>query len=186
MKKQLLTLCAILMIGTIVSAQEGSFNKGDNLINIGIGLGSPFFGSGYSASLPINPSVSFEHGVNDVISIGGQISYASAKYTYNGYGYYDESFSFKQSATYVGFRGSYHFNEALSLADKWDLYGGASLGYVIVSASDVNGYDYASASAFGYGLYGGGKYFFSKRTGIYAELGYQSLSFLNVGLSLKF
>lgn len=189
MKKLLLLLAAIVIMttaGTAAFAQGGSYNKGDNMLNIGIGVGSPFFGSGYSSSLPVNPSLSFEHGVSDVISIGGQLSYASAKYSYD-YGIYADASSFKESATYVGLRGSYHFNEALQLDDKWDFYGGASLGYVIVSVSDYSGYGgSASASALGFGLYGGGKYYFGEKMALYSELGYQSLALLNVGISFKF
>jgi len=63
------------------------------------------------------------------------------------------------------------------------MYGGASLGYVIVSVSDKRGYSGHAASAVGFG---GGKYYFSSNTAVYAEVGYQSLSFLNIGVSFKF
>lgn len=183
--KKIFILSALLCIVNIALAQTGSYKKGDNLLNIGIGVGSPFFGSGYSASLPVNPSVSFEHGVSDEISVGGQLSYASSKYTftYPGYGVVG---TFKQTAIYVGVRGSYHLNEALDVDDKWDLYGGTSLGYVVVSTGGDDGLDYASGSAIGFGLFAGGKYLLSSKTGIYAELGYQSLSFINVGVAFKF
>jgi predicted porin len=66
------------------------------------------------------------------------------------------------------------------------MYGGASLGYVIVSVSDKRGYSGRAASAVGFGAFGGGKYYFSSNTAVYAEVGYQSLSFLNIGVSFKF
>lgn len=182
-----LKLLALLLLSGIchVMAQSGSkaFSKGDNLINVGIGLGSPFFGSGYSSSLPINPSVSFEHGVSDEISVGAQLSYASSKYNYSNYlGY---AYNFKASGTYIGARGSYHLNEALDIDSKFDVYGGASLGYVIVSYSDNLGSSVSSGSGFGYGAFAGGKYYFKPKLGVYAEIGYQSLSFLNVGIAFK-
>lgn len=173
------------MTGSAAFAQSSSFNKGDNLLHIGIGVGSPFFGSGYSTSLPVNPSVSFEHGLSEAISVGGQLSYASYKYSYNLGSLYGGNYTFKESATYAGIRGSYHLNEALGLDKPWDCYGGASLGYVIVSASDNMGYSAAAGSALGFGLYAGGKYYFSSRTGVYAEAGYQSLSYLNIGITFK-
>ena len=166
----------------MAQTKSTSFDKGDNLINIGIGVGSPFFGSGYKASLPINPSVSYENGITDVISVGGQLSYASSKYDDS----FNSNYSFKENAIYIGARGSYHFNQLFDLDRKFDVYGGASLGYVTVSVSDNEGSLGSTASGLGFGLFGGGKYFFSPNTALYAELGYQSLSFLNVGVAFKF
>jgi len=69
MKKQLLLIALFIAISSAAMAQGGgsAYNNGDNLVNIGIGIGSPFFGSGYSSSLPVNPSFSYEKGVADVI-----------------------------------------------------------------------------------------------------------------------
>jgi len=184
MKKQLYFIAFFTLISYAGMSQSksSSFNNGDNLVNIGIGVGSPFFGSGYKASLPINPSISYEKGVTDVISVGGQLSYASAKFDDD----FDSGYSFKESAVYIGARGSYHFNQAFDLDSKFDVYGGVSLGYVAVSVSDNTGSLGATASGVGFGLFGGGKYFFSPGTAIYAEVGYQSLSFLNIGVAFKF
>lgn len=186
MKKNLLILFALCFMGvTAALAQKttNAYNSSDNLLNVGIGLGSPFFGSGCSSSLPVNPTLSYEHGVTDEISIGGQLFYASSKFNY---AYFGSAYSFKENATYIGARGSYHLNDILDLDSKFDVYGGASVGYVIVSVSDNTGYSGSVASAVGFGAFAGGKYFFSPKTGVYAELGYQSLSFLNVGLAFKF
>ena len=181
MKKQLMlfTLGVLATVATMAQSKS-SFNKGDNLFNVGVGIGSPFFGSGYKSSLPVNPSISYERGVTDAISVGGQLSYASSKYD-GGFNY-----TFKESAIYLGARGSYHFNELLNIAPKFDLYGGASLGYVTVSISDNQSTITGTASGFGFGLYAGGKYYLGSSTAIYSELGYQSLSFLNVGVAFKF
>ncbi len=184
MKKQLsLTVLFILItLAGIAQSKSSSFNNGDNLINLGFGIGSPYFGSGYKASLPINPSFSYEKGVSDVISVGGQLSYASSKFDDS----FNNDYNFKEHAVYIGARGSYHFNQLLQLDNKFDLYGGASLGYVTVSVSDNTGSLGATGSGLGLGLFGGGKYYFSQGTAIYAELGYQSLALLNVGIAFKF
>lgn len=182
MKKQLL-LATVFMLSAITGmaqSKSSSFNKGDNLLNIGVGIGSPFFGSGYSSSLPVNPTISYERGVSNAISVGGQLSYASSKY--EGF---NNSYSFKESAIYIGARGSYHFNELLQLNPKFDLYGGASLGYVTVSISDNQSTYEGAASSLGFGLFAGGKYYLKSSTALYAELGYQSLSLLNVGIAFK-
>ena len=184
MKKQLLLIALFVAISSAAIAQGGgsSFNNGDNLVNVGIGIGSPFFGSGYSSSLPVNPSFSYEKGITDAISVGGQISYASSKFDDRPY----SNYSFKENAFYIGARGSYHLNQYLDLDSRFDIYGGASLGYVIVNVSDNTGYTGSAASDIGFGLFAGGKYYFQENTAVYAELGYQSLAFLNIGVAFKF
>ncbi|NTD99176.1 porin family protein [Agrobacterium tumefaciens] len=208
MKKQLLMMSFFMAFAVIASAQSKSkskatpkaktetktmasknnssslraYSKGDNLLNVGIGIGSPFFGSGYSSSLPVNPSVSFEKGITNEISVGGQVAYASSKYKVDVPG---SNYSFKQNAFYIGARGSYHFNELFKLDPKFDLYGGASLGYVIASVSDNEGFNGTTGSGVGFGLFAGGKYYFSTNTSVFAEVGYQSLAVLNVGIAFK-
>jgi hypothetical protein len=177
----IVSLVLFTSINNAHAQTKSSFSNGDNLLNVGVGVGSPFFGSGYSASLPINPSISYEKGVSNVINVGGQLSYANYKYSsiFSGY-------SFKESATYIGARGSYHLNTALDIDNKFDVYGGASLGYVVVNVSDNVGNSASAGSGLGFGLYAGGKYYFAPATAIYAELGYQSLSYLNIGIAFKF
>jgi len=183
-KNLLLTVFLIAIASSVCLAQSKSaYNNGDNLLNVGIGFGSPFFGSGYSASLPVNPIVSYERGITNEISVGGTLSYASSKYDYSILG---SAYTFKESATYLGIRGSYHLNHILKVDKKFDVYGGASLGYVIVSVSDNQGYSGSAASGAGFGVFAGGRYYFQQSLGIYAELGYQSLSVLNAGITFKF
>ena len=102
MKKQslLIALFIITTLAGMAQSKSSAFNNGDNLLNIGIGIGSPFFGSGYKASLPINPSVSYEKGITDVMSVGGQLSYASSKYNDS----FNNNYSFKENAIYIGAR----------------------------------------------------------------------------------
>ena len=186
MKKILLSILLLAAVSTVSMAQSSSssssaFNNGDNLFHVGIGVGSPFFGFGYTSSFPVNPTISYERSVTDVISVGGTISYASSKFNDNGF------VAFKESATYIGVRGSYHVNQYLNLGDKVDLYGGASLGYVVVSVTDNQGDNFGgTASGAGFGLFAGGKYYFQPNFGVYAEVGYESLSFLNLGVTFKF
>jgi hypothetical protein len=185
MKKILLSITALLMLATFSSAQSSSaaFSPSDNLLNVGIGLGTPFFGSGYSSSIPINPTISYEKGVIDNLSIGGEFSYASSKYSFDdGFG---DNYSITYNAIYVGARASYHFGGLLSLPSKFDVYGGATAGYIILSVSDNAGDSSAQGSTAGGGGFVGGKFYFSSKTAVYAELGYQSLSYINVGIAFK-
>jgi len=185
MKKTLLIIFLLMAARTISVAQSSSaFSNGDNLFNAGIGIGTPFFGSGYSSSLPVNPTISYERGITDQISVGAQLSYASSKYSFDdGFG---DDYSFTESAVYVGARGSYHFGEQLGLDSKFDVYGGVSAGYVVVTVSDNEGDSDTGTSKPGFGAFAGGKYFFQPKLGVYAEVGYQSLSYLNIGLAFKF
>jgi hypothetical protein len=159
-----------LFTSTNANAQ---YKQGDNLLNVGIGLGVINLGG-----LPIGAS--FEHGFTKEISAGGFVDYLS----YNA-GYL--TYKYNWHVIYFGARGSYHFNELLSLDnDKIDIYGGAGVGYAIYGTSDnlVAGYSGYSNRLF-LNLHAGGRYYFSNNLGGFAELGY-GVSTLKVGLALKF
>lgn len=172
--KQAIFCIAFGMLAFAASAQP-AFKKTDKLLNLGIGLGNPFWGSGYSASLSVNPTITFEAGVSNKISVGGTVSYSSSKL---------DLFDFKYNGIYIGGRGSYHFD----ISNKnIDVYAGAGLGYIIVSVSSKSaGTIGSAASGIGYTALGGGKYYIGKKTAVYAELGYGSFSILNAGISFKF
>lgn len=175
MKKLILT-AAITIIGLSANAQ--TYNEGDNLLNVGIGLGSTFT-TGDNTLPPL--SASFEHGFTDKISAGGFIGYAGSQ---------EEIFiyTFKYSYLIIGARGSYHFYNT----DKIDAYGGAMLGYNVANAkveiSGAGGGIAPQASEVGglaYGVHVGGRYYFNDQIGAFGELGY-GIAILNVGLTAKF
>lgn len=88
MKKLLLTT-ALAIVGTMVNAQ--TYNEDDNLLNVGIGLGSTFT-TGDNTLPPL--SASFEHGFTDKISAGGFIGYAGSKEEITTFG---TTYTFKYS-----------------------------------------------------------------------------------------
>lgn len=175
MKKILLSITLIFAVSAACVAQSSSGNTDGSLLSLGIGVGTPYFGAGYSSSLPVNPTVAYEQTVVNDISVGGELSYAGSKL-----------YGFNVNAVYVGARGSYHLGPLLNVDSKIDLYGGVGLGYVVVNVSDDAGDSATASSGLGYGLYAGARYYFTPATAIYAELGYQSLSYLNVGVTFKF
>lgn len=183
MKKNFV-IVVVLLIAANLKLSAQAYKEGDKLINLGIGVGTPFFGSGYKSTIPINPTITWEKSFSDIISVGGTISYAASKYSYN----YVDAFGnikindIKYTAIFLGARGSYHF--ALS-NEKFDPYVGGGLGYVILTASNNEGYMGGAASGIGFTFYAGGRYYLAKKISLYSELGYASLSFLNVGISLK-
>ena len=180
MKKTLFLLILSLFSITFVNAQEKqgklAFEKGSSSLNLGVGLGSLWWGTGFTSSIGVNPTASYEYGITDQISIGGTVSYSSAKSDLGG----GEGEATKFSATLIGARGSYHF----ATSEKFDPYVGIVLGYVVVSVSNSD--IIVKGSTVGYGGHVGARYFFSPNIGVHAELGYSSLSFLTAGVSFKF
>lgn len=156
------------------------FSRGDKLLNVGVGLSSYYYGN------PIG--LSFESGINEDISVGGQFDYNSGNYD----GYYSSSYRWGYSAYYLGVRGSYHVNRLLRINSKnIDLYAGIGLGYQRFRWDDDSygygyGYSYNYRSGLFFNYFIGGKYYFTDKIGGFLELGYTGLSSARVGLAVKF
>lgn len=175
MKKILTILCAVVLVfsATLASAQ-GRYDKGDVLLNAGIGLG--YY---YAGGVPLQ--VSAEWAVNDVISVGPYFGYTS--YNYN-WGFGDR---WRYTFIDIGVRGSYHFNEIFEINnEKVDVYGGAFLGFLISSFSGetFTGYNDPYSGGLRLGIHAGARYFFSERVAGYGELGY-GIAPLSLGLTFK-
>ncbi len=148
-------------------ASSDGYEKGDNLLNVGIGLSSYYYGN------PIG--ISYEKGVEKDISVGAQLDYNSGNYYYYSSGY---------KAYYLGARGSIHLNRLLKIrVEKLDLYAGLGLGYQHIRWNDSY-YGYNSSLFFNYFI--GGKYYFIEKFGAFTELGRTGLSSVRVGLAFKF
>lgn len=183
MKKTFLlivALCGFALLGV----SQNTFNKGDKVLNLGIGLGNALYsGSGYTSKVP-PLSASFEMGIKDhlfndksSLGVGGYFGYTSAKWEYYGYGW-------KYTDIIIGARGVFHYQ----LLNKFDTYAGVLLGYDIVSAKeigDVPGSYNATESSARLDVFVGGRYYFTDRIAAMAEVGY-GIAYLNLGLSVKF
>lgn len=186
--KFLLLAVVVVFFSTITNAQKTSFDKGDKVLSLGIGLGNVLYsGTGYTSKIP-PISASFEYGIADKlfddkssIGIGGYLAYSSAKWEYN---YGGDVWGWKYSNTIIGARGSLHY----AFVDKLDTYTGLLLGYDIVSAKEYGnwyGTQYsANSSSAIWSWYLGGRYYFNDRFAAMAELGY-GISIINIGASLK-
>lgn len=184
MKKLLLSLLVVVFFVTQSVAQESTFQQGDKVLNLGIGLGSTLYsGSYYKAGFP-PISASLEFGVKDgvldkgSIGIGGYLGYSSHKWEYSGWGW-------KYTNIIVGARGVFHY----PLVDKLDTYTGLLLGYNIATSKEfgnsVPGYNYsASSGGVAYSWFVGGRYYFSEKFAGMLELGY-GITYLNIGIALK-
>lgn len=175
MKKVLLGLIvfgAIMVLNTTNSLAQ--YEKGDKLLNLGIGLNSYYFGG-----IPL--AASLEIGITDDISVGPAIGYQSKNY---GSGSYNS----KWTSVYIGGRGSYHLNKIINLnEEKLDLYAGAQLGYQTFKWKD----DYVGVNPYNngdlrFGIYGGGRYYFQNNIAILGELGFGGYSNANIGVTFKF
>jgi hypothetical protein len=179
MKKILssILVMSLLLVGTKSFAQ---YQKGDKLLNAGIGLGS-YYGGG----VPIGAS--FEVGVTDEISVGGQVDFYTWSYNY---GFAGSGYKFRYTFIPVAVRGSYHVNELLNLGnEKLDLYAGLALGYYISSYSDNTGFSGTYNNSYGnrvlFGLHIGAHYYFKPTLGAFAEVGY-GVAPLKLGVTFKF
>jgi|WetSurMetagenome_2_1015567.scaffolds.fasta_scaffold241204_2 hypothetical protein len=182
MKRRLL-VAAVLLLGLafLVSASDAQTKKGESVITAGLGLGYP---GGYGTMGMPPVFVAFDHAVAPRITAGGIASFSTSSYEWGGINY-------KWSYTYIfiGGRGAYHFGEHIQGLKNTDLYGGLTLGYHIVSAkfdgADEHLHPYnAGGSYFGFGIFVGGRYYFSPKWAATAELGYD-IGFLKVGVSYK-
>ncbi len=149
------------------------FDNGDKMLNAGIGL--------LSADGPI-PSIngSFEIGAIPtgdvgVISFGGIAAFQIGSYYLTGYT--DTYLVFE-----VGPRATWHL---LTLeSDKWDVYGGIGFGLRMRSGyDDYWGYHYGSyVGGYGEGFVGG-RMMMKDNFGLFAEMGYGTLSAFKFGIT---
>lgn len=164
---------SFVIVALLAFSAEGvmaqSYQNGDKLLNVGIGLGT--YGGG-----GLGFGGSFEYGVHDAISVGVMGGYSGRNYLGS-----------RWSVLTIGARGSYHFNELLNLDnDQIDLYAGLGLGYRNFSwdyAGYGDSYSYGSGVTFLGHI--GGKYYFQPNLGVFAELG-SGFGTLQAGISFKF
>jgi hypothetical protein len=176
--KRILLLSVLVIFIASMSFGQMAYKKGDQVINLGIGLGG-FAGAYGSGGIAITGG--YEYGVNENISLGGVLGYSSSSEDiFAGYGW-------KYTYILIGARGAYHLD--LFHNPKIDTYGGILLGYNIVSSSATGTYyGYgaysASASYLEFGIFIGGRYYFDPHWAVQAELGY-GLGILNIGIAYK-
>lgn len=175
MIKHFLPVVLVFFFALSVKAQNTTFNEGDKVINLGLGLGGNYYyGIGYSTIIPPLTG-SFEIGIKDELfdensslGVGGIVGFSS-----NRYSIYGDSFS----NFIFGGRGSLHYQ----FIDKLDTYAGLMLGLRYSS-----GYYLTAARVYlATGVYVGGRYYFTDNLAGMVELGY-GVAWLNFGVALKF
>lgn len=183
MKLKIIILATIFICGLfMVNAQTPSFQKGDKVLNLGIGLGG-YSPSGYQITTP-SASASFEVGISDnalnkgSFGIGGYIGYANYKENGNYLG--DDYWTVNRIL--IAARGVYHY----PLVNKLDTYGGLTLG-INARSWKWNGSgdhsDHPSRNPIGGDIFVGGRYYFSDKFAVMGELALTA--YLTLGISLK-
>jgi hypothetical protein len=179
-------LLAILVVAGLTRVNAQGVQKGDKILNLGIGIGNALYsGSYYKSSMPaLSASIEFIAKDNlfdakSALGLGAYVGYSSYKWEYSSWGY-------KYSNLIIGPRGYLHYN----FLDKLDTYGGLLLGYNIANAKEfgnsIPGYDYtATSSGFIWSVFIGGRYYFSDSFAGMLELG-SGITYLNIGVALKF
>lgn len=180
--KRILLLSVLVILIASVSFGQMAYKKGNQVVNLGIGLGG-FAGAYGTGGIAITGG--YEYGVTENISLGGVLGYSSSS----------ENFldgTWKYTYFLIAARGSYHID--LFHNPNIDTYGGILLGYNIVSSSVTWNAGYsnifgnvftASSSYLEYGIFIGGRYYFDPHWAVQAELGY-GLGILNIGIAYKF
>ena len=116
-----------------------------------------------------------------MIGIGGTVGYTSYRYRYNFSG---ADLGWNYSTIIVGGIGSFHY----PVIDKLDTYAGILLGVRIVTSSEVGsvpgGTVNASSGGIAYSGFVGGRYYFSDKFAVFAQLGY-GIAYLTFGVTIK-
>ncbi len=199
MKNKLTKLFAIAALALATSFSSSAQVVEEGTSHVFLGYGAPNFpgllftalGSGSGGS-SIGPLVlSYQYGIKDKISIGGQIGYCSAtspSLTGVDANFKATSYTYSMSLINIMAVGNYHYLES----DRADLYSGLGVGYgIITTSTDGNpgvgptAIPTIAGTTYQLNLLGF-RYMFSDNIGAYTELGFGLNGLAQVGLSAKF
>ena len=168
-----------------------AYDKGDKILQVGLGLGRAVGGGGYGwaygggAGLSLNAA--FEVGIHEYFSVGPYA--AVGRYNLGRIAGLGRS-NYSLTALAAGVRGSFHYvsllNEVLDTnidEEKLDLYLGVLLGLEFYSTNFDNDIIDYNSTVFDGGAVLGGRYKFNPRVAGFTELGYAGLSVWTIGIS---
>ena len=149
--KRILSLLILITSFSTLNAQN-PLTKGKSQLNLGVGLSE--------WGIPVY--IGIDHGLSQVFTIGGELSYRNYNENWKDKGY-------RHSITGISANLNYHFNRALKLPSEFDLYAGANVGFYVWSSPDT--YDGTHSSGLDLAGQLGGRYYFSNKIGINLEVG---------------
>lgn len=196
MKKTAIILMCLIVSPTIFAQ---AFEKGSNFITLGFGLDPygkvPKYAAGNNyKKTALGPIIlAYEYGLTEKLGIGRiGLGGAIAQSFYTGKSYYTNNYyeyKSNRSRTSLALRAAYHFDFGI---DKMDVYAGIGGALHIYSDTDrtdnPNDLNYNKKSVSiggGPSIFGGIRYLFTNKFGVYAEAGYD-ISALNGGVVFKF
>jgi len=177
--KKISFILALVVMGFMAQAQH-VFDNGGLAINAGVGLLSA---DGFIPSINVSGEMGiFPTGDVGLISVGAIVAYKYSTYSFNGL-WDDENYNYSQFT--IGPRAIWHLHTFAS--DKWDAYGGVGMGLRAYSVYDWD-YEYSGikkkAKVAPYGeAFVGGRMMFKDKLGLFAEVGYGTLSAIKFGIT---
>lgn len=170
------------------SRNSGSFSSKASLLSFGIGFPNRS-GAGYdwdSDRLGFGPLyVKYEHGILNELGIGGYVAGAASRHKYGP----NDRYTDKVFSVSIGAMAYYHFNKLIPVRNL-DVYAGAGIGGRRLSYTydnDWNGSRYNDSEFDIIPLFKvGARYYFTKMFGVYGEGGYDDMSDVNLGITLRF
>ena len=198
MKKTILLILGVVLCCAVCEAQSGkafyntpyksrnsgSYNKATNLLTFSYGFPNVSV-SGYSYKghnrVGFGPVYAkYEHGIVDEIGIGGQMALSGGRYDYGN--------NQRESVNTIHFAvlGYYHFNKLIPVR-QLDVYAGSGLGFRnrAVRYSD-DFYDNDRGTDVTLVVKVGARYYIKDNFAFYGEAGYDDMSDVNLGVTLRF
>lgn len=179
--KKISIIIALVVMGFMAQAQH-VFENGSMAFNAGLGLLSA---DGFIPSINVSGEMGiFPTGDVGLISVGAIMAYKYSTYSYNGF-WGDDSYNYSQFV--IGPRAIWHLHTFTS--DKWDAYGGVGMGLRMYSEYAWDGHSSdlekkAKASPYGEAFVGG-RMMLKPNFGLFAEVGYGTLSAIKCGITFK-
>ncbi len=189
MKKFLLCFVLLAFIATTslfawepsdLTTYPSIVNEKSWLLNVGVGLGD--FPKSFDANYFWIPPVRVTLDKNVPLGGKGLPFFFGGHIGFSGHGYKHKNTSWFYGNIPIGARFGYHFNFGV---DKLDVYAVTSAGWVIYLGDN----DFRPDNLLGLPFLGvnvGARYFFTDNLGVWAEVGYTSVSWLDIGLTFKF
>jgi len=185
MKKIFLILFLVGIAGTSLFAWEAKdltkfpscMDAKSWILNLGMGLSDlDKFGDGYIYIPPLRLSLDRNIAIGD----NNLPFFAGGTFGYTGYGYkgHDHKKKFFYHDFSTGGRFGYHFNWGVK---NLDTYAVTTAGYIFYGGDHKK-----DIGKFFWGVNAGVRYFVSKGFGFWAEAGFNTFSYLDVGFAFKF
>lgn len=198
MKKSIVLIIALLVCGSMAFAQNaksfyktsyetrnsGSFDQAASLLTFGVGFPNvaPNAYGGNSGFPPLY--VKYEHGfLRDEVGLGGYVSTGFGETGKYNYGFGQTGYQTNFFAFSIAILGYYHFNKLIPI-EQMDVYAGAGLAFKNVTYDDDNDF-YDDDATITVPVKVGIRYYIKPAFAFYAESGYDGMSAINLGVTLK-